>query len=90
MSALNVINQITTQTATYAPALVLAAQASGGTGPEKQSAVVRVLTGIEVGSGALENSPNPTVASVALLVNMLVSLFKALKHPAFVAPVPTP
>jgi hypothetical protein len=89
LSVLTTVNQITTQTATYAPALVLAAQAAGGTGQEKQSAVVRVLTGIEVGSGALENSPNPTVASVALLVNMLVSLFKALRHPSFVAPAPT-
>ncbi len=85
MSAVNTINQITTQTSLVAPALVLAAQEIGGTGPDKQSAVVRVLTGIEVASGALESHPNPVVASAALLVNLIVSLFKALRHPSFVA-----
>lgn len=87
MSAATTVNQITMQTAQIAPAAIAAvqaAQAAGGTNEAKQSIVVKVLTGIEVGSGALESHPNPTVASTALLVNLIVSIFKALKHPAFV------
>lgn len=97
MSALSVVNQITSQTVDYAPAVIAGVQAAQAarnadpsiTGAQAQSAVVSsILTGIEVGSGALETSKNPTVAGIALLVNLFVSIFKALKHPAFVpAPV---
>lgn len=93
MTATNLINAITSQTAQIAPAAIAAvqaAQSAGGTGAAKQSTVVKVLTGIEAGSGALESHPNPVVASTALLVNMIVSIFKALKHPAFVPLVATP
>lgn len=93
MSVASTINQITVQTAQVtgaAIAAVQAAQAAGGTNQEKQSTVVKILTGIEAGSGALESHPNPVVASTALLVNLIVSIFKALKHPAFVTPVATP
>ena len=94
MSVLSVTNQITAETMQYAPAVMAGVQAAQQAAPDapgqsKQAAVVSaVLTGVEVGSGALENSPNKTVAGVALLINMFVSIFKALRHPAFVPPVP--
>jgi hypothetical protein len=94
MSTLAVTNQITSEALAYAPALLAGVQAietiappvSGAT---KQSVLLnKVLVGIEVGSGALENSPNPTVASCALLVNLFAALIKAFKPaPAAAAPV---
>jgi hypothetical protein len=90
--SLSTINQITSQTLTYAPAVAAAVTAAqqirnadpSVTGPMAQHAVVSsVLTGIEVGSGALESSPNQTVAGIAQLVNLFVSLFQALNHSAF-------
>jgi ethanolamine ammonia-lyase large subunit len=93
MSAANTINGITLQTANYAGAVVAGVQAAQAaraanpevTGRDAQGAVVSsVLDGIDVGSGALETSTNPTVASVAVLVNLVVNIFKLLRHPAFV------
>lgn len=90
MTAAENINKITLQTATYAGAVIAGVQAAQYAAPDapgisKQSAVVsHVLDGIDVGSQALETSPNATVASVALLVNLVVSIFKTLKHPAFI------
>lgn len=78
MSLANTLNGITLQTIQLAPALIHAAETTSAGGPEKQSAVVSVLTGIQVASGDLVNHPNPTVAATATLVNMIVSLFNAL------------
>jgi hypothetical protein len=85
MTTLAVTNQITADTLTYAPA-VLAGVAAAETaaplapGMSKQAAVVNaVLQGIQVGSGALETSANPTVAGVAVLINLVVSIFNDLK-----------
>lgn len=84
MSTTAAINTITTNTLQYAPAVLAGIQAAeavapSASGSSKQVAVVSsVLQGIEVGSGALESSPNPTVASVALLVNLFVSIFNSL------------
>jgi len=94
MSAASNINAITLQTANYAGAVIAGVQAAQAarnadpsiTGAQAQHSVVAgILTGVEVGSGALESSPNPTVASIAVLVNLVVSIFKALRHPAFVS-----
>jgi hypothetical protein len=91
MTTLAVTNQITTEALVYAPALMAGVQAietiappvSGAT---KQSILLnKVLIGVEVGSGALESSPNPTVASCALLVNLFASLIKAFKTAPTVA-----
>lgn len=87
MSTLTTVNTITTGVEQYTPAVIAgiqAAELTGAPGPSKQAAVVSsVLNGVEVGSGALENSSNPTVAGVALLVNMFVSIFKALNFGPF-------
>lgn len=81
------VTTITNETLQYAPAVIAgiqAAELTGATGQSKQAAVVSsVLNGVEVGSGVLESSPNPTVAGVALLVNMFVSIFKALNFGPF-------
>jgi hypothetical protein len=83
MTTLAVTNQITADTLAYAPALMAGVQAIETIAPPvpgatKQSVLLnKVLVGIDVGSGALESSPNPTVASCALLVNLFASLIKA-------------
>jgi hypothetical protein len=91
MSTLAVTTQITQGTLAYAPAVLAGVAAAESAAPlapgaSKQAAVVSaVLNGIEVGSGALESSPNPTIAGVALLVNLFVSIFSSLgifKHAA--------
>lgn len=98
MSTLSTVNTITTGVVQYAPAVIAGIQAAEATGTvsgqSKQAAVVSaVLNGVEVGSGALENSPNPTVAGVASLVNLFVSIFNALgifkKSPAAPPVAPT-
>jgi hypothetical protein len=91
MSAITVTNQITAETLAYAPAVLAGIQAAEQAAPlapgsSKQAAVVSaVLQGVEVGSGALESSSNPTVAGVAGLVNLFVSILNSLgvfKHTA--------
>lgn len=94
MSEVSTVNAITANTLQYAPAVLAGIQAAEVarqadptiTGPQAQVSVVSsVLTGIEVGSGALESSPNATVASVAMLTNLFVSIFNSLgvfKHKA--------
>lgn len=87
MSVTNTATNITNQIVSYSPALVQSVRAAvevaetvpDATGPQKQRAVVSaVLTGIEVGSQALETHPNPAVASVALLINLVVSVLNSL------------
>lgn len=84
MSAANTINAINSQTLQYAPAVLAGIQAAEAIAPtasgsSKQAAVVQsVLAGVEVGSGALESSPNPTVSAVAQLVNLFVAIFNSL------------
>ncbi len=83
MNVTSSVNNITNQIAGFAPAVIVAVQAAeavpGASGSDKQKAVVQaVLTGVEVGSQALETHSNPAVASVALLVNLVVSVFNAL------------
>jgi hypothetical protein len=82
MSTLSTVNSITTQTVSYAPAVLAGIQAAEATqagGASKQAAVVQaVLNGVEVGSGDLAQSSNPTVAGVAALVNLFVSIFNSL------------
>lgn len=89
MSVLSTVTTINTGVVQYAPAVlagIQAAEATGATGPSKQAAVVSaVLNGVEVGSGDLVSSPNPTVAGVAALVNLFVTIFNSLnifKHTA--------
>lgn len=94
MSTLATVNTITTGVVSYAPAVIAGIQAAEATGTasgqSKQAAVVSaVLNGVEVGSGALENSTNSTVAGVAALVNLFVSIFNSLgifKHATVTAP----
>jgi hypothetical protein len=94
MNTLAVTNQITTETLAYAPALLAGVQAIETIAPPvsgqtKQSVLLnKVLVGVEVGSGVLENSPNPTVAGCALLVNLFAALIKAFKTTPAVAAAP--
>lgn len=83
MSVTSTVTNITTQVASFTPAVLAAVQAAesvpGASGPDKQRAVVQaVLVGVEIGSQALESHPNPVVASVALLVNLVVSVLNSL------------
>ncbi len=87
MSVVTTVNGITGQIVSYTPALVQSVRAAVEvaesvpevTGPQKQRAVVAaVLEGVEVGSQALETHSNPTVAAVALLVNLVVSVLNSL------------
>lgn len=89
MSALSTITNINAKVIENATAAVLVAQALRGnaSGAETQSKVVRVLTGIEVGTGALETHSNHLVAQAATLVNMIVQLAKLFGAKGFAAPV---
>ncbi len=87
MSVATTVNAITGQVVSYTPALVQSVRAAvevaesvpDAKGPDKQRAVVSaILTGVEVGSQALETHPNPTVAAIALLVNLVVSVLNSL------------
>jgi len=94
MNVQTTTNMITAETLTYAPAVLAGVQAMEAMAPTaanpiKQSAVVQAVTGIEVVSGALEASPNPTVASVAILVNLFCALIKAFRHQSSATP-PSP
>ena len=82
------INQINVQTLTYLPAVIAGVHAAevfapeGATGQQKLEAV---LAGISAGSAELANSPNQTVAEIAILANLTVSIaniFGAFKHKA--------
>ena len=84
MNTAATVNKITAQTVAYVPAVMAAMQAVEATatpdmsGATKQQIVVsQVVGGIEAGSAALENSPNPTVAGIAQLVNLFASIFHA-------------
>lgn len=92
MSALSTITTVNQQIIDNIPHVVQFVQAFGqdATGPEKQSAAVRTLTGIEVVSGDLTTHPNPIVAQVAILVNFAVFLAKLFKKPGFTAVAATP
>jgi N-acetylglucosamine-6-phosphate deacetylase len=85
MNMLAVTSLITADTLAFAPAVLAGVSAAETAAPlapgtTKQAAVVNaVLQGIQVGSGELETSANPTVAGVATLVNLFVSIFNALK-----------
>lgn len=84
MNTLAVTTLITTDTLKYAPAALAGVAAAESAAPlapgtSKQAAVVNaVLQGVQVGSGVLETSTNPTVAGVATLVNLIVSIFNDL------------
>ncbi len=87
MSALSTITAVNQQIVDNVPAVVSFVQAfaPNASGPEKQSAAVRVLTGIEAASGTLETHSNPLVAQTAILVNLAVQIAKLFKKPGFVA-----
>lgn len=71
------IAAITSNTLSYAPAVVAGVQAAeitGASGATKQQAVIN---GILAGSQALEIAPNPNVAAIAALINLFVSIFNA-------------
>lgn len=77
MSTASTINTITTQTLSYAPAVIAGVQAaelSGASGETKAQAVVNAVL---AGSGAAESATNPNVAGIASLVNLFVSIFNA-------------
>lgn len=72
------IDKITANEIAYAPAVlagVQAAETAGGSGHDKLNAVVN---GIIAGSQTLESAPSPTVAGIAALVNLTVSILNAL------------
>lgn len=77
MSVTSTVTAITTQTLSYAPAVaagVQAAELSNASGDTKLEAVVNGVLAI---SGATEQSTNPEVAGISLLVNLFVSIFNA-------------
>lgn len=86
MSALSTITALNSQINKNAVPVLLGVQAFGehATGQEKQSVFVRAMTGIEVATGNLETHENPLVRQYATLANMLVTIAKMFKHPAFV------
>lgn len=71
------ISAITTQTLTYAPAVIAGVQAAETTGASGTSKLQAVVNGVLAGSQALEGAPNPDVAGIAALVNLFVSIFNA-------------
>lgn len=77
------VNDITHQIVVFTPAVaagVIAAQTVTAAGADKKQAVIDgILAGAKVG----ETIPIPQVAAVAGLVDLVVSIFKALKVPGF-------
>jgi hypothetical protein len=90
MSITSVVNQIDTQTLAFAPmamAGIIAAQQTAAAGADKKQAVMDgILAGAKVG----ETVANPNVAAISGMIDMFVSIFKALNVFGFKPSVPTP
>lgn len=74
----NTVNQIDTQTLQYAPTVmagIVAAQQSSADGATKKQAVI---DGILAGAKAGETIPVPQVAAISGMIDLFVSIFKAL------------
>lgn len=79
------VNDITSQIVTYTPAVVAGVQAAEVSGASGESKLTAVIDGIQKGSQVAEGIPVPSVAAIAGLVNLVVSIFNALgvfKHKA--------
>jgi hypothetical protein len=71
------IAAITSHTITFAPAVIAGVQAaemSSANGTTKQQAVVNAVL---AGARAAEGTPNPNVAAIASLVDLVVSVLNA-------------
>jgi hypothetical protein len=71
------IGTISTQTLTYAPAIlagVQAAEQSTVSGADKKQAVVNAVI---AGARAAEGVPNPQVAGIATLIDLFISILNA-------------
>ncbi len=72
------VNDITSQIVTYTPAVAAAVQAAEMTGASGQSKKQAVLNAIQAGSQLAAGVPQPQVAAISSLVNLVVSIFNAL------------
>ena len=98
MSTATVVNNITHQTLTYAPAVLGAVQAIEAVAPNlpgatKQQIVInQILAATGSVSTSLESSTNPTVAGIAGLVNLFVGILNAtgIFQRKTVVPTPAP
>lgn len=61
----------------YAPAAIVAVQAAEITNASGATKLQSTVSTILAGSQALESAPNPNVAGIAALVNLVVSIFNA-------------
>jgi hypothetical protein len=71
------IAAVNAQTLTYVPAVlagVQAAEQSAGNGASKKQAVVNAIL---IGARAAEATPNPNVAGIAALVDLVVSILNS-------------
>ncbi|MGH7184514.1 MAG: hypothetical protein ACREJN_21420 [Nitrospiraceae bacterium] len=81
MSVQTTVDQINTQTLAFAPAVaagIMAAETTGASGASKHDAV---LDAIQASSAELAglSKDHANIASISGMINMFVSIFKALK-----------
>ncbi len=72
MSVVSVVNKINTETLTYLPTVVAVVQAVESLAPEGTSGPQKFTVAVDVISKSLAGSPNATVESIGVLVNLSV------------------
>lgn len=80
MSVATTVNQITSVELQFVPAVLAGVQAAEATGAPGHAKAQAVIDGVIAGSGALAGQAGvqPTVAGIAALVNLTVSILNAL------------
>lgn len=72
------IAAITTQTVAYTPAVLAAVQAAELSNANGTTKLQSVVTGVLGATQVLEAAPNPNVAAVAALTNLVVGILNSL------------